>query len=156
MRLAADRLDLPTETQAGLAPRRRARRDRAGLAEAARRRATGSSGARSPACVAHPELQPLPRRARRRSTSTPSCTGARARTSSAATSPDEELVALLGRARRARAEARSIDEATASSSCSACASGVSQRELARAELERCRELQQRSSRESGTRIRELA
>ena len=58
VRLAADRLGLPAELQAGLAPAART-----GGAGASRRRcsrpASGWSATRSPACIAHPELIPL-------------------------------------------------------------------------------------------------
>ena len=102
VRLAADRLDLPKETQAGLAPGRGRGGDGHDLAAAARGgRAAGARRARGRRRASGPARPP--RGARARALRRRSSTGAHARTSLEPGEPaDAELVAAARRARRAR------------------------------------------------------
>ena len=111
IRYAADKLDLPKETQAGLAPRVSASatgRVSARLLDAGERLEQNALAG----VAAHPALVPRARRARARSTSTASSTGACVTQLVSGGEPDERLVGLVAEL-DARATSKRIDERTA-------------------------------------------
>ena len=142
---AADRLDLPRETPARARARVRVAATGAESPARCSRRATASSATRSRACVAHPELARLLAELDARALRRPTCTGACGPTScSSGAEPDAELVALLAEL-DARAAAEGIDEATGQGAPPAPPRAPLRRELATAEPERTRELQEQRS-----------
>ena len=140
-RLAADLLDLPPETQAALAPRTRIERRGRRLAAPARRGAAARAE-RARRRRRAPELAAASSRSSGRSTSTTSCTGARARTCSGRRRADGELTPLLAELYALGDERGDHDRDGQAAAARACASAGSQRELADADGERLLELQQ--------------
>ena len=125
VRLAADLLDLPPETQAGLAPPRTGART-AGvisprLLDAGMRLERGALAG----VAAHPDLVPRPRGAAARSTSTTSCTGARASHLLGEEPADGELTALLAELYAQADEDEHRRPRPPSSSCCGCGNGGS-------------------------------
>ena len=140
VRLAADRLDLPKETQAGFAPGRGAAGDGGDQRRACWRRALGSNATRSPGSPRIPSCASCwP--SSRPTTSTRSCTAGRGSTCSSRASRTRSSCPLLAEL-DARAATEGIDEETAKELLLRLRERQVRRELATADLERTKELQE--------------